>query len=134
MVVPVSVVGGLIALGCGATPVATPATPSSTPGTLGVHVTSVTATLEPYNPQISNHGISAEQVIFTVGGLPTLPTSSYLHCSIEVFHSGRQVGATSIVAAVANQSVIVGVNGATFAGKPSDAHVVCRANSSPVGK
>jgi len=130
-VVPAWVVSGVVALGCSATP---SATPRLGPGSLAAHVTSVTATLEPYNPQISNHGIPAEQVNFTVSGLPTPSEHLYLHCNIAVFHSGRQVGATSMVAtAVASQSVSVEVNGDSFDGIPSDAHVVCVANPNPIG-
>jgi hypothetical protein len=122
----VSVIGGIIGLGCGAAPTATPPT-------LGVQVTSVTPTLEPNNPQLSNHGVPAEQVRFTVDGLPTPSTGLYLHCRLEIFHSGRQVGATSVVtAAAASQSVNVEVSGDNFAGAPSDAHVECSVNASPV--
>ena len=120
MVVMLSAVA-VIALGC------------SGPVTLGVHVTSVTATWLPYNPSTSGGGIPGELVSFTVSGLPV---ESYLHCNIGVFHSGRKVGATSIVTgAVASptrsESVSVEVSGDNFAGRPSDAHVVCRANSNP---
>lgn len=51
-------------------------------------MTSVTATLEPYIPQISDQGIPAEQVNFTVRGLPTPSKDLYLHCDIAVRHSG----------------------------------------------
>ncbi len=149
--VPVSVVTGVIALGCSS---ATPAASSrSTPGSLKVNVTSVTPTLEPYNPQLSNHGIPAEQVNFTVIGLPTPPTDTYLHCHVAVSHSGQQVGTTSMVAGVSatpppppllgpyetrggksRQSVSVEVTGDNFEGQPSDAHVACLANASPIGK
>jgi hypothetical protein len=66
-VLPISVVSGALALGCSITPSAAP----RSSGSVQVHVTSVRAILEPYNPQISNHGIPAEQINFTVGGLPT---------------------------------------------------------------
>jgi hypothetical protein len=122
---PLSLVGGIIGLGCGATPTATPAT-------LGVQVSSVTPTLEAYNPQLASHGIPAEQVHFTVDGLPTPTTGLYLHCSIQVFHAGKQVGATSVVTgAAASQSVSVQVTGDNFTGKPSDAHVICSVNAKP---
>jgi len=131
LVVPVVVASGVMALGCSATPAATP---RSTPGTLGVQVTSVTATLEPYDPQISTHGIPAEQVNFTVSGLPS-PSAHYtLHCTLAIFHEGRQVGATRMDAgAAASQSVSVEVNGDNFDGKPSDAQVACLANTDPIG-
>ena len=100
-----------------------------------MRVTSVTATLEPYNPQISNHGIPAEEVNFSVSGLPTSSTGSYLHCNVGIFHLGRQVGATSVVTgATATQSVGVEISGNNFAGKPADAHVECRTSTSPIGK
>ena len=119
----------VVALGCSVNPVKARATP----GTLKVRVTSVTGTLEPYNPQISNHGIPAELVNFTVSGLPTSSATSYLHCEIRVLRSGRQVGATSVVSgASSSQSVSVEVNGDTFPGQPSDAHVVCHRSASPL--
>ena len=132
LVVPASVVGGVVAFGCSGT---SAVTPSSQPRTLVVRVNSVSATLEPYNPQISHHGIPAEQVSFTVSGLPESSTGSYLHCTVAIFHSGRQVGSTSVVTgATSMQSVSVEVIGDNFAGKPSDAQVVCHASSSPIGK
>jgi hypothetical protein len=131
-VVPVSVVSGVIALGCSATPAASP---RSISGPLKVQVTSVTPTLEPYNPQLSNHGVPAEQVNFTVSGLPTSSTHPYLHCHVAVSHSGRQVGVTSMVAgATASQSGSVEVTGNNFDGQPSNAHVACLANASPIGR
>ena len=94
-------------------------------------VTSVTATLLPYNPQLSNHGIPAEQVNFTVSHIPVSSVPASFHCTIEVFHSGRQVGATTVGTgaplgySTSSQSLGVEVKGDNFAGKPSDAHVVC---------
>ena len=132
LVVPVSVVGGVVAFGCSRTPAVTP---SSQPRTLVAHVDSVSATLEPYNPQISNHGIPSEQVSFTVSGLPESSTGSYLHCTVALSHSGRQVGSTSVVTgATPMQLVSVEVTGDNIAGKPSDAQVVCHDSSSPIGK
>jgi hypothetical protein len=125
LVAPLSALGGIVVLGCGADPQATPAT-------LGARVTSVTPTLEPYNPELSNHGIPAERVNFTLDGLPSPSTGLYLHCTVQVFHAGRQVGATSVVTgAAATQSVSVAVNGDNFSGKPSDAHIVCNVNARP---
>jgi len=129
LVWPVLVVGGATALGCSATPAALP---SSAPGTLRVEVTSVTPILEPYNPQISHHGLPAEQVNFILTGVPMSSSPSHIHCDIGVFHSGRRVGSTSVVAgATTSQSVSVEVDGNNFAGKPSDAHVVCRRSANP---
>lgn len=125
--IPILVAGGVATFGCGSTPTI------PTSGKLGVQVTSVAATLEPYNPQISNHGIPAEQVNFTVSGLPKSSATSYFHCSVRVFHSGRQVGATSVVSGASpRQSVSVEVRGRNFAGKPSDAHVRCHLSTSPL--
>jgi hypothetical protein len=129
-VLPISVVSGALALGCSITPSAAP----RSSGSVQVHVTSVRAILEPYNPQISNHGIPAEQINFTVGGLPTPSNHLFLHCNIAVFHSDRQVGATSLTAGAATSlSVGVQVNGDNFEGIPSDAHIVCAANAIPFG-
>jgi hypothetical protein len=120
-----SLVGGVVVLGCGDTP-------TSTPATLGVQVSSVTPTFEAYNPQLSSHGLPAELVHFTVSGLPTPTAGLYLHCSITILHSGKKVGSTSVVTgAAASQSVSVEVDGDNFAGKPSDAHVVCNVNANP---
>gem|GEM_PF-4686926 len=96
-------------------------------------VTSVTATLEPYNPQISNGGIPAEQVNFTVSAASGSFVSGSFSCTIEVLRSGRQVGATTVgfgppgsSSSSLQESVPVeGIKGDNFAGKPSDAHVVC---------
>lgn len=107
-----------------------PATTNST--NLSVQVTSVTATLLPYNPQLSNQGIPAEHIEFTVGGLPPSAAPSSFRCNIEVFHSGRQVGMTSVGTGAppeyttSSQSVGVAVTGGSFAGRPSDAHISCR--------
>ena len=90
-------------------------------------------TLEPYNPQLTHHGRPAERVNFTVSGLPRSSATTYFRCSIRVFHSGRQVGAMSVVSgASARQSVSVEVRGEGFAGKPSDAHILCHVSTSPL--
>lgn len=100
----------------------------STPGALQVQVTSVTATLLPYNPEFSNGGIPAEQVEFTISGVPPPPAPTSLRCNIEVFHSGRQVGGTTVGFgdSASRQSWSVEVKGGNFAGKPSDALVACQ--------
>jgi hypothetical protein len=103
-------------------------TPPTSSGVLPVTVTSVTATLTPYNPQLSSSGIPAEQVDFTVGGSPSGP----FVCTIKVWRSGRLVASSPISAnppaghpASFQESVPVSISGRTFAGKPSDAHVDC---------
>jgi len=97
-------------------------------GALPVRVTSVTATLTPYNPQLASAGIPAEQVDFTVGGSPSGP----FVCTIKVWRSGRLVASSPLSAdppaghpASVQESVPVSISGRTFAGKPSDAHVDC---------
>jgi hypothetical protein len=129
-----SLVAGTLALGCSSAPSSTPRSAHSprTPGALRAQVTSVTATLLPYNPELSSHGIPAEQVNFTVSEIAVSSAPSSFRCNIEVFHSGRQVGATSVSTgapsgySISSQSVSVEVNGDNFAGKYSDAHVNCQ--------
>ena len=58
----------------------------ATRGALPVHVTSVTATLEPYNPQFVHNGIAAEQVDFTVSRV-----SGNFSCKIDILRSGQKV-------------------------------------------
>jgi hypothetical protein len=105
---------------------------TANPTNLRVQVTSVTATLLPFNPQLSNRGIPAEHIDFTVSGLPPTSAPSSFRCDIEVFHSGRQVGMTSFGTGAppdyitSSQSVGVAVTGGSFAGRPSDAHISCR--------
>lgn len=105
---------------------------TTNPADLSVQVTSVTATLLPYNPQVSNRGIPAEHIDFTVSGIPASSAPSSFRCNIEVFHSGRQVARTSLGTGAppeytnSNQSVGVAVTGGGFAGRPSDAHISCR--------
>lgn len=105
---------------------------ATSPMTLSVLVNSVTATLLPYNPQLSNQGVPAERIAFTVSGLLPSSAPSPLRCTIEVFHSGRQVEMTSVAAGAppgfttSSQSVGVAVAGGGFAGMPSDAHISCR--------
>jgi hypothetical protein len=145
LLAPVSVVGGVMALGCTSTPTVTQRSrPTSqavlanaAPGTLRVRVISVTAALEPYNPQVASQGIPAEHVVFTVSGLPR-SAGRYLHCTATVFHMGQQVGTTSFGDGAASsrastQQLDVQVNGENFAGQRSDAHVVCSTTTDPVG-
>jgi hypothetical protein len=118
--------GGAIALGCSSAGAAVPSSvaSSTTPGNLSAKVTSVTATLEPYNPQFSHHGIPAEQIAFTLSGAPD---RSQVVCKVGVFHLGKQVGGTFVgFSGATSQSTSVEVAGDNFAGKPSDAHVQCR--------
>jgi hypothetical protein len=84
------------------------------------------ATLEPYDPQFSDHGIPAEQVRFTVGGPPALSAHLSLHRILAVFHSCRQEEATSMGSgASASRSVGVRVTGDNSDGHSPGAHVVC---------
>jgi hypothetical protein len=118
--------------GCNSTPATTKDHMSIAPsaGGLPVRITSVAATLEPYNPQFGNRGIPAEQVNFTVK-----TTAPYFSCKIDVLRSGRIVGTTTWEMAsplertgsVTESVPVEGIKGATFAGKPSDANVVCHA-------
>jgi hypothetical protein len=97
-----------------------------------VDVTSVTATLEPYNPQFADQGIPAEQVSFTVRS-----TDLPLSCTIDVVRSGRTVGSTVVGLGasagvgtgasdlVAETVPVEGIKGGTFAGSPANAHVFC---------
>lgn len=104
-----------------------------TAGALPVHVDSVTATLEPYNPQLATHGIAAEQVDFTVSRV-----SGNFSCTIDILRSGRKVaGETARIGAPLSGSTSVtesipveGVLGGTFAGRPENADVVCRQEQS----
>jgi hypothetical protein len=99
-----------------------------------VKVISVSATLEPYNPQITNHGIEAEQVRFVVRSAD-LP----LTCGIVIRRSGRVVGSTlagigptTVTAGVVTESIPVdGLKGGSFAGSPANARVRCQ--STPLG-
>ncbi len=100
-------------------------------------MTSVTADLEPYNPQVASQGIPAEHVVFTVIGFPK-SAGRYLHCTVTVFHMGKQVGTTSFgdgagSSQASTQQLDVQVNGENFAGQPSDAHVTCSTTTDPVG-
>ena len=97
----------------------------------------VTATLDPYNPQVASGGIPAEHVIFKVSGVPT-STRPYLRCTVTVFHVGQAVGTTSMGAGASlsrssTYQADVQVNGQNFAGQPSDAHVVCSTTTDPIG-
>jgi hypothetical protein len=95
---------------------------------LHTEVTSVIATLEPYNPQIGDQGIPAEQVNFTVTLVP-----GDFECRVEVLHMDRIVGATMVTmgpttsssGSVAESVSVEHIRGGTFAGRPSDARVVC---------
>ena len=142
---PASVVGGVVALGCAGTPAATQrptpttraASASPAPGTVRVRVTSVTATLDPYDPTMASEGIPAEHVVFTVMGRPT-STGRYLHCTVTVFHMGRQAGSTTFgdgagASRASTQQIDVQVDGENFPGRPSDAHVVCSFTMDPGG-
>jgi hypothetical protein len=108
-----------------------PATPASL-GSLPVKVTSVTATLTPYNPQYRSSGIPAEEIDFIVGGSPSSP----FVCTIRVWRSSKLVGITTISAAPPverqfwmQESWPVSIKGNTFAGTPADAHVDCHTTS-----
>lgn len=96
---------------------------------LSVKVTSVTSTLEPYNPQFANQGIPAELVSFT-GSVTTA-----FSCKVDVLRAGQIVGSTTAgmgpPAKSSNsekESVAVeNIKHGTFAGNASNAHVTCRA-------
>lgn len=115
----------------GTTPASTRGSADSTgtAGTLQVHVDSVTAALEPYDPHLGTHGIAAEQVDFTVSRI-----SGNFSCTIDILRSGRKVaGETARIGAplsgsssVTESIPVEGVMGGTFAGKPDNARVHCR--------
>jgi hypothetical protein len=111
--------------------------PSS--GSVAAKVTSVVATLDPYNPMLANQGIPAEAVAFTIG--PVAPDRQ-LSCDVRVFHLGRLVGhgTVGVESAVTVgtgpvkgpvpgggtvSTTVEGIRGGTFAGKPSDGQVTC---------
>lgn len=108
---------------------------ASSSGSLPVSVTVVTGTFTPYNPRLSQEGVPAEEVDFTVGGAPL---GSFV-CNIEVQHAGHEVGHTSLAASpptghprTVHESVAVAISGATFTGTPADAQITCD-RSSTVG-
>jgi len=121
---------GASCAGCGSTPKSASATsrPSASSGNLVVRVTSVTATLEPYNPQIADQGIPAEDVSFILRSID-LPLS----CTIDIVRSGRTVGSTVVglgaspgASGLVTETVPVeGIKGGSFAGSPANAHVFC---------
>jgi hypothetical protein len=126
-----SLVVGTLFTGCSSTPPASkegsPAPASSED--LPVKVTSLSPALEPYNPQISNQGVSAEQVHFTVSSV-----SRDFSCGINVLRSGRIVGKTQVgfsPPAGASRSLkesvpVQGITGPSFTGSSSNAKVTCR--------
>jgi len=118
--------------GCAAT-----STTSGSSGALPVTITSVTATLTPYNPTLGSAGIPAEEVDFTVGGSPSGP----FVCDVHVLYSGHEVGSTSISTnpptgrpATLAESVPVTISRATFSGTPRDATVSCALSSGQGGQ
>ena len=131
----ITMIVGASFAGCSSTPASTKGS-SRLPaisGNLPAKVTSVTATLEPYNPQFANQGIPAEQVNFTVSSV-----TGNFSCKIDVLRSGRIVGTTTAemgpplggsgsVTEVTESVPVEGIKGGTFAGNPSNAHVACRA-------
>jgi hypothetical protein len=126
----ISLIVGAGFAGCNPTPAPTKSSSGlpANPGTLPTKVTSVTATLEPYNPAFSNQGISAEQVDFTVSSV-----TGNFSCKIDVLRSGRIVGSTMATmgppsegsSSLTESVPVEGIRGGTFAGKPSNAHVTC---------
>lgn len=103
---------------------------------------SVTGTLEPYNPQLSTHGIPAEQVEFNVRFQPSMSTPGSVQCHVQVLRAGRQLGAETVSGNVVTIrpavntpgsvpietmpiSTTVAIAGEPFFGTPSDAHVTC---------
>jgi hypothetical protein len=119
----------LAAAGCSAaspTHTSTSSSPAHS-GDLAVRVTGVSAILEPYNPQLSDHGIPAEQVRFSVDA------TTRFSCRIVVRHHGHVVGTTTwsfgpppTSSNPRLESVPVDITGATFAGTSSNAQVTCR--------
>jgi hypothetical protein len=116
------IVGGLFA-GCSPTPASNKSSSRfpATSGNLPANVTSVTATLEPYNPLYANQGIAAEQVNFTVSSV-----TGYSSYKIDVVRSGRIVGTTTPEwgplggsGSVTETVPVEGIKGGTFAGNPS---------------
>lgn len=96
---------------------------------LPVTVNSVIGTYEPYDPMLTNEGIPAEEVDFTVGGSP----SGELVCLVVVFDdSGQRVGSTIMTTGAqtgssdsVNVSVAVDITGDIFNGTPANAVVHC---------
>ena len=86
LAVAASLVAGTSLTACGSTPGAAPGTSTlpPTPGELVTHVTSVNATLEPYNPQLTDQGVPAEQVNFIVTSV-----SGPFSCRVDVRRWGR---------------------------------------------
>jgi hypothetical protein len=94
-----------------------------------VTVVSVDKTLTDYTPGHARAGIPTEVVAFTVAN----PSGATVRCTVAVVHHGRRVGSTVATARPAvsrrrlqHLDVTVTVSGPTFAGRPSDARVVCR--------
>ena len=90
-------------------------------------MTAVNATLEPYNPAVTDHGLPAERVRFTVETV----TGGFT-CRLAVRRGDRIVGATTAGFGLAprhsgpvRESVSVAVTGTTFSGSPRDAAVTC---------
>ena len=130
MVLAVTVLAGTAIAGCRSTTTSS----ARLPGALPVTVTSVRATLTPYNPVTSSGGVPAEEVRFVVVGTPSGP----FVCDIVILYSGQTVGSTSISASppaghppTVSESVPVAISRATFTGAPSDARVTCRASATP---
>jgi len=91
----------------------------------------VTPTLEPYNPQFSNRGIPAEHIEYIVSAVHGSDVPASFHCSVVVFRSARQVGATAMVTGAPagyrqlEDTVDVQIKGDNFRGKSSDVHMAC---------
>ena len=92
-------------------------------------VDSVSPTLEPYNPQLTNQGIPAEQVNFVVSSVTGL-----FSCTIKVLRSGHIVGTTVAgfgeptgpSRSVTESVAVEGIKGPTFSGNGSSARVTCQ--------
>jgi len=121
---------GLVISGAGLFACGSPQTqsPSSSLHSLGVEVVTVTEALEPYNPQLANQGIPAEEVTFEVTGV-----SGPFSCTIQVLRSGHAVGHTTVSFGSPGESPSIqesvgvdGIEGGTFNGRPSDARIECR--------
>jgi hypothetical protein len=93
----------------------------------------------PFNERFGSLGQADDLVEANHDGVTTVSAASgsfvsgLFSCTIEVLRSGKQVGATTVgfgppgsSSSSLQESVPVeGIKGATFAGKPSDAHEVC---------
>jgi hypothetical protein len=113
---------------CWKIPTAEPLAIPAAGQTLPTKVISVTATLEPYNPQLTTQGIPAEEVTFTVG-----PVSGNFSCQVDVLRSGQTVGSKEVsiggpggnLSSEMESVSVEQIKGGTFVGTTSNARVAC---------